>query len=170
MTRAAKIWPAWVPLEGEAAEEAATTQRRVLHDHRARAGDLTGDREALDEAQRDEQRRSEEADLLVRRQERDEERRDTHEEHAQDEHVLAAVLVAPGAEDERADRAGDIADDVGAEGADDGHPRVALVEEDRREDEGGGLGVDEEVVVLQGTADPAAGRGLPGLATRLCRR
>ena len=57
-------------LEGEAGEEAAPAERRVLEDHRTGAGDLAGDREALDEAQDDEQHRGEHADLLVGRQER----------------------------------------------------------------------------------------------------
>ena len=38
-------------LQREAREEAAPAERRVLQDHRAGAGDLAGDREALDQAQ-----------------------------------------------------------------------------------------------------------------------
>ena len=44
-------------LQREAGEEAAPAERRVLEDHRARAGDLAGDREALDQPQDDEQHR-----------------------------------------------------------------------------------------------------------------
>ena len=53
-------------LQGEAGEEAAPAERRMLEDHRARAGDLAGDGEALDQAEHDEERRREQADLLRR--------------------------------------------------------------------------------------------------------
>ena len=53
-------------LQREAGEEAAPAERRVLENHRAGAGDLAGHREALDEAQHDEQHRGEQADLLRR--------------------------------------------------------------------------------------------------------
>jgi hypothetical protein len=54
-------------LEREAGEEAASTERRVLQDHRAGARDLPGDGEALDQAQQHQQHRSQQADLLVGR-------------------------------------------------------------------------------------------------------
>ena len=97
---------------------------------------------------------------VVGGQQRDEERRPAHQQHAQDQHVLPAVRVTPVAEDERADRPGDVADTERRERRDDGDLRVVRREEDVREDQRRGLRVDEEVVVLQRAADPAARRGL----------
>jgi hypothetical protein len=91
-------------LQREARIEAAPAERRVLEDHRARARDLAGDREALDQAQHDQQRRREQADLVVGRQEADQHGRAAHQEHADDEHALPSGRVAPVAENERADR------------------------------------------------------------------
>ena len=82
-------------LQGEAREEAAPAERRVLEDHRAGAGDLAGDREALDQPQDHQQHRREPADLVVSRQNADRHRREAHEEHADDQHGLAAVRVTP---------------------------------------------------------------------------
>ena len=111
-------------LQREAGEEAAPAERRVLEDHRAGAGDLAGHREALDQAQDDEQRRGQQADLVVGRQQADGHGREAHQEHADDQHRLAAVRVAPVAEDEGADRPRDVADAVGRERRDDGDRRV----------------------------------------------
>ena len=144
-------------LQGEAGEEAAPAERGVLEDHRAGAGDLAGDREALDQPQDHEQRRGEHADLLVGRQKPDGHRREAHEEHAHDQHRLAAVGIAPVPEDEGADRPRDVADAVGRQRRDDGDRGVARGKEDLREDQRRRRGVDEEVVVLQRRADPAAG-------------
>lgn len=144
------------------AKKAAAPERRVLHDHRAGAGDLAAHGEALDEPQDDQQRRGEHADRRVRGEQRDEERREPHHQHAQDQDVLAAMPVAPVAEDERAERARHVSDAERGERGDDGDRRVGLGEEDRREHERGGLRVDEEVVVLERAADPSARGSLPG--------
>jgi hypothetical protein len=85
----------------------------VLEDHRAGAGDLPGDRETLDETQGDEKDRCDHAGLLIRRQERDGHRRETHEKHAQEQYGLAAMGIAPVPEEEGTDRPGDVADTVG---------------------------------------------------------
>ena len=100
-------------LQRIAAVIAATAEWRMLEDHRTGAGDLAGDREALDQPQEDEQRRGEHPDLLIRRQERDRHRRGAHQEHAEDQYILAAMRVAPVPEEERADRPRNVADAVG---------------------------------------------------------
>ena len=56
--------------------------------------------------------RGEHADLVVRRQKSDAHRRETHEEHAQDQHRLAAVGVALVPENDGADGPTDVADTV----------------------------------------------------------
>ena len=58
-------------LQREAREEPAPSEGRMLEDHRARARNLAGDGEALDQAQDDEQRRREQADLAIGRQQAD---------------------------------------------------------------------------------------------------
>ena len=154
-------------LQAEAGEEAAAAERRVLEDHRTRAGDLAGDGEALNEPQDDEKHRRQQADLLVGRQQPDRHGGKTHREHAEDQHVLAPVGVAVMAEDEGADRPRDVADAVGRQGRDDRRGRVALGEEDLREHQSRRRRVDEEVVVLQRRADPAAGGRFLRLAPAL---
>ncbi len=101
--------PRLYALEAKAGVEAAPAERSVLKNHRTCPGDLAGNREALDETEDDKKRRSQHADLLISRQEPDGHRRETHEEHAQDQHVLAAVGVAPVPEEEGAHRPGDVA-------------------------------------------------------------
>jgi hypothetical protein len=64
--------------------------------------------------------------------------------------------VAPVTEDKSADRARYIADAVRRERRDNGDLRIARRKEELRKDQCGGLGVDEEVVVLERRADPAA--------------
>ena len=157
---AARIWPACTPWRVKEAKKPRRPKGACSTIIERGAGDLAGDGEALDEAEEDEEGGREDADLGVGGQEADGERREAHQEHAEDEHVLAAVGVAPVAEDEGADRAGDVADAVGGERGDDRRPRVFRGEEDLREDEGRGRRVDEEVVVLERRADPAAGGGL----------
>ncbi len=154
-------------LQAETGEEATATEGRVLQDHRAGAGDFTRHREALDQTQQDEQRGGQQADLLVRRQQSDGDGRETHEEHANEQHMLSTPGVAPVAEHEGADGPRDIADAVGRQRGDDRDPRIARWKEYLREDERRRGRVDEEVVVLQRRADPAAGSGLLRLVSAL---
>lgn len=76
-------------------------------------------------------------------QESNRHRGEAHEEHAKQQHPLAAVRVAPVAEDESPDGAGDVADAVGCQRRDDNDGGVALREEDLRKDQRGGRGVDK---------------------------
>jgi len=80
-------------LQGEAAEIATPAERRMLQDHRAGAGDLAAHREALDQPQRDQQDRRPDADGAVGGQQRDDERRTAHQQHAQHQHRLPPVGV-----------------------------------------------------------------------------
>jgi hypothetical protein len=134
----------------------------VLQAHRVRAGLLARGRQALEEPQRDEEDRRGDADGVVARQAPDEERRGAHEQEGEDEDLLAAEAVADVSEDDRADRAGGVADAESGEGEQGPGRGVRGGEEDLAEHEGGGGPVDEEVVVLQGGADPGGDGGLPG--------
>jgi hypothetical protein len=149
------------------AKKAAAAERRVFENHRAGARDFSGHREALHQAQQHQQRGGQHADLVIGRQQAHGHRRKTHQEHAQHQHLLAAVRVAPVAEHEGTDRTRDIAHAIGRERRDDGDLRVALGKEDLRKDQRRRGGVDEEVVVLQRRADPAARRGLLRLVPAL---
>ena len=150
-------------LQREACEKAAPAERSVLENHRARAGNLPGHGEALDQPEENQKQRRPPAHLRVRRQQPDAHRRNAHEEHAHDQHRLAAMGVTPVPEEEGADRPRDVAHAVGRERRDDGDRGVALGKEELREDQRRRRGVDEEVVILQRRADPAAGRRLLGL-------
>ena len=112
-------------LKGEAGQKAASAERCVLENHGTGAGYLAGDGEALDETQRDQKYRGEHADLLVGRQDSDGHRREPHEEHAQQQHRLAAVGVAPVPEEEGADGPRDVADAIGRQRGDNGDLGVA---------------------------------------------
>lgn len=81
-------------LEGKARKVSTPSERRMFENHRAGAGHLSRDRESLNEPQDDEQHRRPDADLLVGGQEAHTHRCDAHQEHAEDQHCLAAVAVA----------------------------------------------------------------------------
>ena len=150
-------------LQRKACEECSPAERSVLQDHGACPGNLTGDRKALDQPQDDQQQRRQPADLLIRRQNSDSHGRETHEEHADEEHGLAAVGVAPVTQKECTNRTSDVADTVGRQRGDDGDRRVPFGEEDLRENQRRCGRIDKEIVVLQRGANPPAGGGLPGL-------
>jgi hypothetical protein len=151
-------------LKGEAPEQAASTKRGMLEDHRAGAGNLSRNREALDQSQYHEQHGSERADLLVGRQETHRHSGRTHEKHAHEQHGLATVGIAPVPEHKGPDRAGDVADAVSRERCHDGDRRVLGRKENLRKHQGRRGRVDEEVIVLQRRSDPTAGCRLLRLA------
>ena len=145
-------------LQREAGEIAAPAEGSVLEDHRTRAGNFARDSKSLDEAQRHQQDRRPDADLLIGRQETDRGGREAHEDEAYKQHVAPPVGIAEMTENEGADRPRDVADAVGRERGDDGDGRIAGREEDLRKDQRGGGGVNEEVIVFERRSDPAARR------------
>ena len=144
-----KDLPGLHALQAEASEEAAPAQRSVFQDHRAGAGDLAGHRETLNQAQHDQQDRGQDADLLIGRQDADSHGRKSHQEHAEQQHLLAAMRVTVMSQDEGTDRAGDIADAVGRQRSDDGRGRVGRRKEDLRENQRCRGRIDEEVIILE---------------------
>ena len=88
------------------------------------------------------------ADLFVGREQPDQERRDAHDDEREHEHRLAADLVAVVPDDDAADRPGEEAHGIGAEGRERAHQRVEGGEEQPVEDERGRRAVEEEVVPL----------------------
>ena len=85
----------------------------MLRDIDRRAAVLAAEREALDDADRHEDERRGDADLVVVRQQADQEGRAAHDEQREEEGVLPADQVADPTEGECAERAGG---ESGAEG------------------------------------------------------
>ena len=105
-------------------------------------------------------------------QERHQEGRDAHQHQGDDQRRLAADAVAVMAEDERADRARDEADEIDAEGAERRRQRVLVREEQLAEDEAGHRAVEEKIVPLDGGAYRRRDDGATELASMLvwCER
>ncbi|GAA3412078.1 hypothetical protein GCM10018952_23390 [Streptosporangium vulgare] len=141
---------------GEARPQAAAAGR-VLGGHQHGASPFASDGDALQHAEDDEGDGGEGADLLVGGEHADEEAGETHQGHGQDQHALAAELVAEVAEDHSAERPGEVARGEGAEAGDRGRERVERGEEDLAEDHRRGRGVQQEVVVLDDAAQEAGG-------------
>ena len=85
---------------GPAPEVAPPVLGGVLHGHQGGPAPLAADAETLDDAQQHEQQRGQDAYLLERRHETDQKRRYAHHVQREDEHRLAAELVAEVSEDQ----------------------------------------------------------------------
>ncbi len=157
-------------LQGEAGVVAPSTEWRMFHDHRTGTGNFTGHGKALDQAQHHQQGRGEQADVVVGGQQAHGHGRQAHQEHAQQQYVLAAAGVTPVAQHEGAERARQVTHAVGGQRGNDGHFRVGVREEDLRENQRSGLGVDEEVVVLECRAYPSTGGRFLGLRAGVSHR
>ncbi len=139
----------------DAAQEAAFVGGRVLDHHQHRAAPLPAEPDTLQEAQHHEKNGRSDADLLIGRQQADQERPQSHHDDGDREHRLAADPVAIVSEDRRAERPREKADPVGAERCDGRERRVAGGEEDLVEHQRGRGAVDQEVVPLDRGADDA---------------
>src|SRR5438477_1219564 len=124
----------------------------VLGDVGDRAAVLPAEAEALDQAKAEEDEGGREADGLVRGNEADHRRRQSHAGQRDDERVLPADLVAEPAEDEGAQGSDEEADREDGHGAEEGRHRMPLLEELDREDRGEAA-EDVEVVPLDDVAD-----------------
>ena len=141
------------------AEEAALVLGRVLDRHEGGPAPLAAGREALYDAQEDQQARGGHPDLRIRGQQTDEEGRHTHHDQGNDEDPLAPEPVAEVPGDDGAEGAEQEGDPDRGEGQDLRHGGVGLrqgSQEERGEDQARGLRVDEEVVPLDGGADDGA--------------
>ncbi len=146
--------------ESEAGEEATAVGWRVLQGHGVGTGLLSGRREPLQKAENDQQDRRKDTDLGVGRQDADENRGQTHQEQGEDEHRPAAETVPEVPQDDGADRPGDVGDPEGRKRGKPCRLRVGRGKEELRKDECRSRPVQEEVVVLDGTSDPAGESGL----------
>ena len=143
------------------AVEAALAGWGVLHGQHHRAAPLAADAEALSQAEDHQEDRGGHADGAVGGQQADQERGNPHDQQREDQHLLAADPVAVVAEDDPADRAGQEADGVSAEGQQRAGKRRELGEEELVEHQRGGGAVEEEVVPLDGGPDEARRGYLP---------
>ena len=96
-------------------EAAAVMGARPLHGDQHRAAPFAADADALQGAQDGQDDGAPDADGVVAGHEGDQERGDAHQQQRGDQRRLAADAVAVMAEDRRADRAADEADEIGAE-------------------------------------------------------
>src|ERR1019366_2753104 len=166
-TIVARMKPICVPLRVKLVKKAAPVLRCVLERHRIGAGLLAGGRKPLQQAQQHEQDGRRDTDLAVRGKRADEKGRKAHQEQGEGEDPLASELVADVAHEEGADRPRDVADAEGRERGDRAELGVDRGKEDLCEYERGSGAVDEEIVVLDGAADPARQGGLLRRALRL---
>ena len=141
-----------------------------LHGHQYRAAPLATDAYPLQEAQHRQQHRAPDADLLVSRDERDQEGCDAHQHERGDERGFAPDAVAVVAEDRRADGPRDEAYGVDGKGLQGADHRIGLREIQLREHQPGDDAVQEEVVPLDGRADRAGDDRAPQLSPVLLRR
>src|SRR6202030_3809496 len=128
---------------------------RGLKRHRVGARLLAGSREPLAETEEHQQNWSEDPNLVVRRQAADEEGRSAHQDQCQDEDGLPSQFVTDMTEEERANRAGDIAHPEGRQCQEKPRRGVASRKEDLAEDERGPCSVNKEIIVFESASDPA---------------
>src|SRR5262249_31875051 len=97
-------------------EAARMVGARPFHRQQHRAAPLAADADTLDEAQDRENHRAPDADGLIGGHERNQERRDPHQHERRDQRRYAADAVAVVPEERRADRAGNEANRIYADG------------------------------------------------------
>jgi hypothetical protein len=151
-------------------EPALAVMARPLHREENRAAPLAAHADALERAQDGEDHRAPHANPIVARQERHQERRNTHQHQGGDERGLAADAIAIMTEDEGADRACDEADEINAKRVERRGHWVLVWEEEFTEDEPGHGAVEKEIVPLDRGADRCGDDGPAELAIVLVRR
>jgi hypothetical protein len=140
--------PARHPDVGGRAVEPTAFGGRVLDREQHRPAVLPADADALQDPEHDEQDRRPHPDRVVRRQQADQRRADSHDQQREQQHLLAADAVAEVTEDQAADRPGQEADGERAEPGELRRRTVQAVEVELVEDQAGGGPVEEEVVPL----------------------
>ncbi len=136
----------------EAAEVAASLVGGVLRDERGGAAVFAAGGEALEHPEDDEEDGGPDADGVVGGDDADGEGADRHEDHGEGEDLLAADLVAHGAEEHAAQRSYEEGDGEGGERGEELGCVVPGREEDMAQG-GGEVGVDAEVEPLHGVTE-----------------
>ena len=131
--------------------------------HQHRAAPFAAHTEALADAQYQQQDRRPDADLVVGRQQADQERADSHDQQREDQHLFAPEAIAEVAEDDPRDRTRDEANQRRPEREHGADQRIERGEEQLVEDQRGEGVVQKEVIPLDGGADGARQRNLANL-------
>jgi hypothetical protein len=137
----------------DAAVDAPLALGGVLGGQQHRAAPLGAHREALDDAEGDQQDRSGDADRVVCRKEADAGRGHAHQGEREDQHRLAAALVAELAGDDAAEGAGEEADGEGGEGGEHSGRGAPGREVQVAEHQGGGDAEDQVVLPHDGRGE-----------------
>ena len=141
----------------------------MLDSHEHRAAPLPAGRDALQNAEENEQHGGRDADDVVGGQQPDQRGGGAHEGEGQHQHDPAAVSVAEVTSEERAERPEEEAQTDGEECQDLRHSRSRWGEEELPEDQAWRRGVEEEVVPLDSGADDGGDNDSATIA-RCCDR
>jgi hypothetical protein len=132
----------------KAAAEPPSVFGRMFEHHQCGAAPFTTEPDPLDDPQRDQKNGRPDADLLVGGQQADGESAQAHDDQRDEEHRLAAQLVAEKAEECATEGPGEEADGGAAKGGQRAQEGVIGGEEQFVEDQRRGGAVDEEVIPL----------------------
>src|SRR6266487_2374566 len=143
---------------------------RPFHGEEHRSAPLAADANALDETQRGEENGAPDANLLIRRHERDQESRDAHQQQRRNQRSFAAKPISIVAKNRGANWSSQKTDGVNCERFQRADERVGSREIQPGKDKTGDGAVEEEVVPLDGGADRARDNGAPQLSAVFLRR
>src|SRR6266487_3365285 len=127
----------------------------MLDCHQHRAAPLAADAEPLCDSQHDQQYRRPDPDLVVRGKTADQESRNAHNKQRENQHRLAADLIAEVTADYSPDGPRCKPDGISTERSERAGQRVVVCEEELVEDKRAGGAIEEKVIPFDGCADEA---------------
>ena len=132
---------------------------RPFHRHQHGSAPLAADAYALDEAQQREKDGTPDADLLIRRHQRDQEGRDTHEHERHDQRGLAPDAITVVSENRGADRPRHKPDRIDAERVQRAGEGIVFGKKQLGEHETGDDAVEKEIVPFDRGTDRGCNHG-----------
>src|SRR6266404_3601645 len=127
----------------------------MLDRHQHRAAPLAADAKPLRDSQHDQQYRRPDPDLVIRGKTADQESGNAHDQQGENQHRLAADLIAEVTADYSSNGPRREPDGVGTERSERAGQRVVVWEKELVEDERAGGAVEKKVIPLDGRADEA---------------
>ena len=127
----------------------------VLDNHQHGPAPFAADAEALNKSQNDQEHRRGHAHLVVRGQDTNQKRRESHQRQRGDQHGFSAHAIAEVPEHDAADRASEESDRVRPKRGHRADEGIERGKEEPIENEGGGRPVEKEVVPFDRRADEA---------------
>src|SRR5712691_494364 len=127
----------------------------MLDRHQHRAAPLAADAEPLRDSQHDQQYRRPDADLVVGGKTADQESRNAHDQQRENQHRLAADLIAEVTADYSSDGPRRKPDRVSTERSERAGQRVVVWKEELVEDKRAGGAIEEKVIPFDRCADEA---------------